>query len=362
MKLIKDNLNLQKKNLVVVTNKCLNSSFFKNYLKSYLQFLEKYKDKYNVILFSTKEDENYHLRILDEFPIVDDIIIFNKQHKNYVEFYNESIPFEIDKIIYFAGCNSTALISENFKLKPHVQKIISDTENNVINETAFTFKSIRLEILVLLFLNKISKNKEVLHLLLDPDEIKLDSLDIKNKRFMFYKSKYYDTEKIGNYEYYLNNEKRGFGKSLDFVFGCSFKIKWRKKEEDNYIENLNKINLNKQLFFKGKNQDDFIEQTDYFDLLKQSKYTLIIPSNEVMSFSYLRFIEAIYFGCVPLILDTTHLFDCFNSQDNEVLRKYLTPLEKIEDKIKELNYEESIIELQDYFIKKEMYLLENEIN
>lgn len=48
--------------------------------------------------------------------------------------------------------------------------------------------------------------------------------------------------------------------------------------------------------------EQIIEYDDYMELIKRSKFTLIIPSYDVNCFSLRRFFESVTNGCVPLIL------------------------------------------------------------
>lgn len=60
---------------------------------------------------------------------------------------------------------------------------------------------------------------------------------------------------------------------------------------------------------KSQGMKLLVNQSEYFYKLKQSKYTLVVPSYDKNSFSIQRFTDALFANCVPLVADTCCLDD-----------------------------------------------------
>ena len=52
-----------------------------------------------------------------------------------------------------------------------------------------------------------------------------------------------------------------------------------------------------------------IKQQEHYNKLSKSKYTLIMPSYDILPFSVIRFLEAIMVDCLPLIYSLCDLTD-----------------------------------------------------
>ena len=52
-----------------------------------------------------------------------------------------------------------------------------------------------------------------------------------------------------------------------------------------------------------------IKQQEHYNKLSKSKYTLIMPSYDILTFSVIRFLEAIMVDCLPLIYSLCDLTD-----------------------------------------------------
>jgi hypothetical protein len=85
---------------------------------------------------------------------------------------------------------------------------------------------------------------------------------------------------------------------------------------------------------------NFIEKQSYDELIKQSRCTLVVPSNDTSHFSLIRFIEAVISGCVPFILRQNNYKLAF-SEDKElcdIIEEYLiVDSNTLVEKIKKTN-------------------------
>ena len=97
-----------------------------------------------------------------------------------------------------------------------------------------------------------------------------------------------------------------------------------------------------------KKDNTYISQVEYYNKLSHSKFTLIIPSYDITTFSIIRFLEAISNRCLPLVLDTVNLTDLKNTFPdiyNIVKKNLVVNIKDIQSKINELNYDKIINEI-----------------
>jgi len=100
------------------------------------------------------------------------------------------------------------------------------------------------------------------------------------------------------------------------------------------------------LFLRDKYNDidTFIKKDDYLNLVKESKFTLIIPAYDTKTFSAFRYIESIYSDCLPLILDTNYLEEVRESL--YIPDDIIVNLNNIEEKINQLDYKKILKEIK----------------
>ena len=100
-------------------------------------------------------------------------------------------------------------------------------------------------------------------------------------------------------------------KELDFMFKGTALSKDRDWLRDfaNSIENTDSFILDVVGTGKNPGLKSLSCQSDYFYDLKRAKYSLVIPSYDKRSFSIQRFTDALFAGCIPLVLDTCCLDD-----------------------------------------------------
>lgn len=97
-------------------------------------------------------------------------------------------------------------------------------------------------------------------------------------------------------------------KSRDFFFICGC----TEKSRDYIKEFTNNDNDDDNFFFKHFDRIDkrfIITQAKYYEEIGKSKFTLVIPSYDKTTFSWIRFIEAVKKNCLPIIANTVCLDD-----------------------------------------------------
>lgn len=98
--------------------------------------------------------------------------------------------------------------------------------------------------------------------------------------------------------------------------------------------------------------DTFVwKKEEYLALLNNSKFTVIIPSYEERAFSTIRFIEALYQGAIPLILDRCNMSEAFTPAEQEMLKPMIINDKNVVEVIRSINYSSTIKQLQTYFLE-----------
>lgn len=180
--------------------------------------------------------------------------------------------------------------------------------------------------------------KKVIQLVIDPEELRINEYyDFEHNCFRqvyilnYGKLKYCPFYELGLFE----ETKLDSVKDNDlFAMYCE-SSRQRKKVTEKYkgIEHLMFYDSSKKL----------IKQSVYYDILSKSKYTFIIESFDIRTFSIIRFFEAISRGCVPLISEYVpldHLFNTFKDIYDIIIKYGLVVKisnEDINKKMKELD-------------------------
>lgn len=116
----------------------------------------------------------------------------------------------------------------------------------------------------------------------------------------------------------------------------------------NKRENYKILYQNK--FFKEKYYS-FVDRDSYLELIKRAKYTLVLRAYEKNSFSASRFIESVFFKCIPLLWNNSNYYLLESlGFDIEWLEKNLvvSSIDEIHFKIKTLEWRE----ISDFLYKK----------
>lgn len=254
------------------------------------------------------------LEILSEDNIVEFKYLNNEQkeyfEKNNIYFNNKMNNIYFDVLFVFGGR----------------MKSITDIENDIDNKEGIYYD--------LYNLIKDRNNFIIANYLYDPKISKLSDLkqlktkDIKYIYFNAYN--YLEQKSINLFEYFCFKDIDKKEKDIDFCFGYTASpITERKYLSDfvnNYIEENDKILIFCKDRFTGRN--NLINQKEYFEKIKRSKYSLVAPSNDKTAFSFSRLLECISNNCIPFILNDCNL---------EILK-------------------ENYIELYDYFISNNLII------
>lgn len=182
---------------------------------------------------------------------------------------------------------------------------------------------------------------KIIHYSFDPDEVSFESFkEINYLRLADLQYKDADYIEGHNSLIIAKGEKANKTKELDFCFAASVNIKEREYLLDE--KNKGSFNFNNLKYFvaiavskeKGEKKD-LVSQTEYYELLAKSKFTLIVPSYNKEAFSIIRFIEALSRDCIPLVWNKCCLDNLNNAlpEITKIIYNYLL----IED-LKDLEY------------------------
>lgn len=177
------------------------------------------------------------------------------------------------------------------------------------------------------------------HIYLDPQEglwHKVSDSNTNKGRYFFYNNPRIEADYLPYPEWsHFKTVNIGHKKTRDFIFGITVKT----SDRFPLYEQLCKIKSDKIDFlawYPKKKIRTTVSRRKYFQFLEESKFTLIIPSYEIVDFSSIRFWESLTRGCVPFILDTCKWEQGFREypQIGKIVGKELiTTIEGLEDKI-----------------------------
>ena len=148
---------------------------------------------------------------------------------------------------------------------------------------------------------------------IDPEEVTLsDYFGFKSFDKLYYLDN--DCYEFAPYwSYGLMNDAgvKNEDKERDFMFYCTAEGDNRKWLRDIADDVEKKCCLDINIIRKGSKKNatkkKVISQDLYFQLLSTSKYTAVIPSYSDTTFSWMRFIEAVMCGCLPLVFKSCNL-------------------------------------------------------
>jgi hypothetical protein len=235
-----------------------------------------------------------------------------KPHKNWVAFYENVDWFSkidnVEHVFLFGSMLSAATgwTRNKDKFKKHIE-----TQNQ------FLFQSNSLPLSVALQLLKCAnrvgaKFHEVVY---DPDEASMKSLcnSVPTECvtcYHGYDDARYGFKRIDSLQYFLLN--RSFVSPLedssvlhDICFGYTCAAPARESTFDKITDFLTeastKYKVRTYVYHNSRKINTLVSRDAYLRELRRSRFTLLIPAYEPKSFSYIRFIEAIWCGCLPLV-------------------------------------------------------------
>lgn len=318
-----------------------------------IYFISNYSDKNRVLKLFTKHNRDV---FFDEILLQNDYFTSTDfdTAKDWQEIYDtldiSSLP-KFDKIIDFGTPLSVSFKNINY------DKLYK-------SKNCFTFVSIKKLYKYIVITSKIAltQNIEIEHHIMDPQE--LNYLDLYSNIENFkYKRVFPYTSSLKNFtrdDTYLNYYKKNFIKNdytesdykYDFTFGFTIVTKDRKT---NLYDELNRVlkdndlldTSNLYVLDKYNKIDTTINRDLYLNKISQSKFTLIMPAYDIETFSIFRYIESIYNGCVPLILDTNYLDEV--KKDFYVPDDIIVSVDNIGHKILTLDHKKILSELKESF-------------
>lgn len=176
------------------------------------------------------------------------------------------------------------------------------------------FQSTGLRVTDILAIVKASNifGKHIHHVSFDPDEFSPDLFcDIAPKNITVYHGydiPRYNIKRLDTLQKFLLNRTRNSlfftkEKPLDFVFGYTVDKFSNREKYPEYINNLSKSFNKKRVLCRNylTEENSLVPKDVYTELIKESKYTFIIPSYDNTCFSIYRFIESLAENCLPLI-------------------------------------------------------------
>ena len=260
--------------------------------------------------------------------------------KDYEQDVKDAIK-DIDTFIIFGSTMFNNYNSKNSDLVDSLDREL-DKDNYEFN---LSFVSTRM-VQQRYFICKLCKNKKLIYVCLDPQECVLT--DKFNTGLCAYILNRGNKKYVPSYEKYMFKNGKDIEKTVDFTFyGTAL------TEDRHYLveqKDLLTSIRNSDVGVIVKKDSTYVNQRDYYEKLARSKFTLIIPSYDVTTFSVIRFLEAVSNHCLPLVLDTVNLTDLQNTFPDiyNIVKKYLiVNIKDIQSKIDSLDYDAIIKEIFD---------------
>lgn len=206
------------------------------------------------------------------------------------------------------------------------------------------------------------------HVIVDPLEAnytELANFKLCGRRLFLYESSIFHAEAlhIAEATYAKLHERRKqrpqlieLPKELDVVIGYSITQKPRLwLQAYDFEKSLANSGLSYGVYMRDtyRDIDTFLwDKTAYLSMLNSARYTLVFPSYEPRAFSTIRFIEALYAGTVPLLLDKCNLDEVFTKAERDMLEPLVVNDQNLADVIKATDYEAKLRELQTWFLER----------
>lgn len=222
--------------------------------------------------------------------------------KGFQEVFGEVLG-DIDRIVVFGGIVSPFVNRKNNKLNSLYRTNTLFTMQNFCRSMLGTYYVIRLANTLSLPIHEVCY---------DPGENSVSQLDIVENdviTYHSYDSQHYGFSRLDAYQYYLMKYEHSepVEKDVRVVFGGTVTTKSRVGPWTRLQPLVETFGQNDRLHMKIT-KPVIIPRTDvphneYVKTLARSKFTVIIPAYDDAAFSGLRFIEAIFNRCLPLITE-----------------------------------------------------------
>ena len=178
----------------------------------------------------------------------------------------------------------------------------------------------------LLVKNMLDCRVKVIHFAIDPQEVNFCDIFGKNSVVECFNLRRPGFKFIPSNEYalLLNQASVSDQRSTSLLFYCGAQTEDRKWIV-NAESKLKSIPGSDILVIQKGEKKKGVSQTEYYELLRKSKFTLVIASYDHTTFSIVRFMEALAAGCLPLVHCSCCLNDLANTYEDmyKVAKKYL---------------------------------------
>lgn len=227
------------------------------------------------------------------------------------------------------------------------EKFVSSYKDN--NEMNRSYVSTRKVLESVLFVNcSYNLGIKLFQLVIDPLEYDYRFVGIENIQRLYILKKN-DMKYCPMYEIEMYKNCKVKQKELDMFFICTCNGEKRKLLIEVIIELKEFVDCKSSFvveFVDNKeNKNKKISQTEYYENVSKSKYTLVVQSYDATTFSIIRFFEAVCRNCVPLIWYEACLDDLKNTFEDiyDLVLKYnliVSSKEEIVDRVN--NYENDL--------------------
>lgn len=355
----------RKSDLFVSYNRSYTSKYIDHTLKVYSYWLKYLKDEYNIILLANCYENKFIEKFCSYVGIFDGYVKLGDPKYNdwnsYREYFSNNIEtlkeqYNPQKFIEIGGHLNTI-----FKRgKEHKWDIAMKENKNLKFLSVKKCAVINLQNIIFCKTFQLKYNQ----FLIDSQECDLSKFsEMKEhpyERFFGYKSQkinfsFHPFLKI----YYSENQLEIEKKEKDFVIGFAILTPDRKWLSD-YYDFFNSLPGSNSIYLKDKYKDinTFISKESYIEVLKNSKYTLMLPPYDDDFFSMIRFLESLALDVIPLIHNTVFCEEVQDSQNlKEITIGSTIDLESLDMKRKSL-----LLQLKKFFISKEPNDIKEAIN
>jgi hypothetical protein len=304
----------------------------------FLKWLELFPD--NKFLWLSKNPDKVRKRFGEEnFPAVES---FDLDEYFKIESISERESY-LDNLI--ESKNLTQIITIHNDIKQNFKNSAEEKGTNFFNgiiesDKLTSFVSVRNFFEVNHIPYYLSKKIPVVHVYVDPQEASWNKMTgCAEEKYFFYENSRIDAKYLPFVEWSFSKQIKKYPKKKKFAFG--FTVVTEDREPLYYklpeIENVNFL-----VKFPKIGIDTTVKRADYAEMLKESEFTLVIPSYEDTDFSSIRFWDAITKACVPFILESCNWKQAFlkHPEITQIIEEdLLVSAETVKDKIENACYE-----------------------
>lgn len=304
----------------------------------FLRWTELFPDK-DFIWLAKNPEKITHRFGLENFPRIDNYDMSEYYNSDSIEKRKEIL----DRIVKENGITQLITIHNDIRAQfkgGSEEKGVSFFETTKIP----TFASVKNFYEPSFIAYHISKTLPTIHIYVDPQEGSWNKINGANEtNFFFYKNDRINAEYLPFVEWSFAKEIGiKHKKRKKFAFGFTVVTEDRESLY-HQLATLKEHNINFLVKFPKLDIDTTVKRADYSDMLKESEFTLVIPSYEDTDFSSIRFWDALVKGCIPFILDSCQWKQAFIEHPDltKIIKEdLLVTVDTVKSKIEDTNYKE----------------------